>query len=185
MDLETRIKDIFNGIIVKYDLPSGCLTLTENYGEGAKKDILLSRTVLIEEPDFPAASNVPVSFCKSTTVLNLPSAANHSIIIRKELFEAIQKSDDNDIVSVKSNLTNAHVFFSPHNDSFLSFIESAIEQCIMNYKTNKNSFDCCEKFLECSDALKCLHTNRLYSTSCTYRKKIESGRVFFGINRNI
>lgn len=46
-------------------------------------------------------------------------------------------------------------------------------------------FDCCGKFKECSDAKKCLHEDKLYSTACTYRKKIEQGIFFFGKNRNV
>lgn len=46
-------------------------------------------------------------------------------------------------------------------------------------------FDCCGKFRECSDAKRCLHEDMLYSTACTYRKKLENGIVFYGKNRTI
>ena len=46
-------------------------------------------------------------------------------------------------------------------------------------------FDCCGKYKECSDAKKCLHEDKLYSTACTYRKKLEQGIIFYGENRNV
>lgn len=47
------------------------------------------------------------------------------------------------------------------------------------------SFGCCSKYLECSDAKKCIHDDKLYSTSCMYRKNLESGKIFYGKNQNI
>lgn len=46
-------------------------------------------------------------------------------------------------------------------------------------------FDCCGKFKECSDVKRCLHEDMLYSTACTYRKRLENGIVFYGKNRNV
>ena len=53
---------------------------------------------------------------------------------------------------------------------------------------NSFSFDpfgCCEKYIECSDAKKCLHPDKLYSRVCIYRKNLESGRIFYGKNKNV
>lgn len=42
--------------------------------------------------------------------------------------------------------------------------------------------DCCSKYKECSDAMKCLHADDPFYANCTYRKKLEQGIVFYGKN---
>lgn len=45
-------------------------------------------------------------------------------------------------------------------------------------------FGCCAKYVECSDALCCLE-NPEYSKFCFYRQNLESGKIFYGKNKNI
>lgn len=47
------------------------------------------------------------------------------------------------------------------------------------------SFGCCSRYIECSDAKKCIHPNQLTAMACIYKKSLESGRIFYGKNRNI
>ncbi len=49
----------------------------------------------------------------------------------------------------------------------------------------EHSFDCCSSFRKCSDALECIHKGNPLYDGCTYRKKLESGIVFYGKNCNI
>lgn len=44
------------------------------------------------------------------------------------------------------------------------------------------SFLCCSSYVECSDALQCLHRNNEEYTGCRYRRNLEKGTVFFGIH---
>ncbi len=46
-------------------------------------------------------------------------------------------------------------------------------------------FGCCNDFLQCSDAMKCLHTEDRFYNNCMYRKNLEAGRIFYGKNKNI
>lgn len=48
-----------------------------------------------------------------------------------------------------------------------------------------NTFGCCNSFLRCSDIKRCIHPNKLFASGCLYRKNLESGRIFYGDNRNI
>lgn len=50
---------------------------------------------------------------------------------------------------------------------------------------NFESFGCCNKYVECSNAKKCLHEDFLYSTACMYRKNLEKNKIFYGINKNM
>jgi len=47
------------------------------------------------------------------------------------------------------------------------------------------AFGCCARYTDCSNALRCLHPNNLRSLACQYRKNLEGGRIFYGVNRNI
>ena len=46
------------------------------------------------------------------------------------------------------------------------------------------SFGCCHRYEACSDARKCIHPNLMMSLACSYRKNLESGRIFYGKNKN-
>lgn len=46
-------------------------------------------------------------------------------------------------------------------------------------------FGCCSKYEDCSNAKHCLHEDQVYSMVCVYRKNLDSGRIFYGTNRNI
>lgn len=46
-------------------------------------------------------------------------------------------------------------------------------------------FGCCNSFIQCSDQLECLHKGKKSYLGCHYRKNLESGRIFYGKNKNI
>lgn len=43
-------------------------------------------------------------------------------------------------------------------------------------------FGCCSSYMDCSDALECLHREDAAYTGCAYRRKLEKGIVFYGKN---
>lgn len=43
-------------------------------------------------------------------------------------------------------------------------------------------FGCCSSYVECSNALKCLHVGDLEYEGCYYRRKLENGIVYYGHN---
>lgn len=46
-------------------------------------------------------------------------------------------------------------------------------------------WDCCSRYLECSDAKTCVHPDKTFALGCGYRKILNSGRIFYGKNRNV
>lgn len=46
-------------------------------------------------------------------------------------------------------------------------------------------WDCCSRYLECSDARKCVHPDPSVALVCGYRKILASGKIYYGANRNI
>jgi len=45
-------------------------------------------------------------------------------------------------------------------------------------------FGCCHRYVECSNALRCLHPDFLASLACSYKRNLEAGKVFYGKNKN-
>lgn len=47
---------------------------------------------------------------------------------------------------------------------------------------NNDTYSCCSKFKECSDALECLNGSKQDALLCKYKRNLESGLVFYGRN---
>lgn len=75
--------------------------------------------------------------------------------------------------------------FDSKTEELRDYICKIILYRLKYYRTSRPAFGCCNKFMECSDALKCVHDNKLYSTACTYRHRLENGIIFYGKNRNV
>lgn len=52
-------------------------------------------------------------------------------------------------------------------------------------KRSSKEFDCCYRYLECSDAKQCIHPDPEFALQCGYQFILKEGRVFYGINRNV
>ncbi len=50
--------------------------------------------------------------------------------------------------------------------------------------SSNNSFGCCGRYIECSDAKKCVNPDKLLALACAYRKNLEGGAIFYGKNKN-
>ena len=85
---------------------------------------------------------------------------------------------------VKSDKVFQHVIFKNNDSSIYSFIRENILYCLANYKAT-SSFGCCSRFIECSNAKRCVHENKIYSMGCKYRMNLDSGKIFYGENKNI
>lgn len=46
-------------------------------------------------------------------------------------------------------------------------------------------WDCCSRYLECSNAKRCVHPDPTLSLVCGYRKILASGKIYYGENRNV
>lgn len=47
------------------------------------------------------------------------------------------------------------------------------------------TFGCCGSYLACSGQGRCLHPNPFYAAACRYKRNLEQGRVFYGVNQNV
>lgn len=67
-------------------------------------------------------------------------------------------------------------------DSYTNFLRNVIGETVNRYP---KEWDCCSRYLDCSDAKTCIHPDKAFALSCGYRKILSSGRIFYGKNRNI
>ena len=47
------------------------------------------------------------------------------------------------------------------------------------------SWDCCSRYMECSNAKRCVHPDPSLALECGYRKILASGKIYYGENRNV
>lgn len=64
----------------------------------------------------------------------------------------------------------------------LKNIKSVFEKCIDD--STKETFGCCNSFIECSDAKKCIHPDRKFARGCMYKENLEKDMIFYGKNKN-
>ncbi len=104
-----------------------------------------------------------------------------------------EKSDDEDSSNIQEDNDQQNTggvyddrFRIPiDSPNLIKWVRDAVQHRISNYVTAAPSFSCCSEFEACSDAKKCIHPNRMYSTACSYRYNLEAGRIFYGKNRNV
>lgn len=112
-------------------------------------------------------------------------------IVRKEVCLEIPEhfSDEMKEHSIEAKLMSDHYFrVVLHNGVVNSNIKSLIfdiyEYCYRQYSEDR--FDCCSKYLECSDNRKCLYEGQPFSRACSYRYTMtKKKKIFYGKNRNV
>lgn len=67
-------------------------------------------------------------------------------------------------------------------DSYKDFLAKVVAETVNRYP---KEWDCCSRYLECSDAKTCTHPDKTFALGCGYRKIMSSGRIFYGKNRNV
>ncbi len=70
-------------------------------------------------------------------------------------------------------------------DDILQFERMLCEILATQIDTVSTEFDCCSRYVECSEGLRCVHPNFDMAIKCAYRKKLKKGIVFYGENRNV
>lgn len=67
-------------------------------------------------------------------------------------------------------------------EEYVAFLSSVLQTLIDRVP---KTFDCCSRYLECSDAKRCISPNKTLAMGCGYKKILKSGRIFYGRNCNI
>jgi len=63
--------------------------------------------------------------------------------------------------------------------------KDAIRESLRHEILTIHTFDCCGRYMECSDARHCVHSDPRASVGCSYKRNLANGRVFYGKNCNV
>ena len=77
------------------------------------------------------------------------------------------------------------VYLSLYDGTAADYLKQIIRYRMGNFTPSMPVFGCCDKYVECSDAKRCVHSNPFYYRSCQYRTNLLAGRIFYGKNKNI
>lgn len=193
MDWKTDISKMLEEVLHAFALPEGSLYLIDNQAQ-KENTKTISYTVCIWEPSYPLLKGeVPTQNKIITTII--PSTAKGrpddlDVLIREKQEKDLHEFVPDDAVVLKQTKTDkltatVKVRFNNKSNSLVEYIQRNTEYCIKNYVSKAPGFACCSKYEECSDAKVCLHKNMLYSKACMYRSNLESGKIFYGKNKNI
>jgi len=152
-------------------------------------------------------------FLKYKEILSLNQLDNESIVLSKNISDYSVKfkssiifkvkEGKNDYICVKKNFQgdvfarysrdicriSASFVFIPFcainnfDENFSDLLLIITQKILGNY--NNDEFGCCHRYIDCSDAKKCVHPNKLESLGCMYKRNLEKGLIFYGRNKNI
>ncbi len=190
---QDKVKLVLSELIKEYALPEGSLYLSENKGQN-NSELTISYSVCIWEPDYPRNKTEKTGMNKIVTTISPSTVKSRpddlDLFIREaqegDLHEYLP--DDAELLQqTKSDKMTGtvKVRFKTSSETLPTYIKKNTEYCIENYVSKADSFGCCSRFNDCSDAKKCVHENKLYSKACMYRNNLDNGRIFYGKNRNI
>lgn len=183
---EDDLQVLLNEIIIEKELPPKSLHVFSNKSSvGSNAGNETSKSICIYEPDYPATKADIDNPGKNSVVLNIQMEDNLELLIRKHQFDSLKLPTTANIKNIPSDTTFTHVIFDLTDANIIPYIRENILYCLSHYSSKARTFGCCSKFTACSDAKKCLHENKLYSTACSYRRNLEAGRIFYGKNKNI
>lgn len=92
-----------------------------------------------------------------------------------------------DIFKPMAPVKNWSRYLIEDHDSLTHFKDSFSELYLFfesDYSDN-SEFGCCHLYNECSDEKKCIQQNVTFSNRCYYKKNLNDGRIFYGMNRNV
>ncbi len=190
-----EIRKMLTDLIKEYELPDGSLYLSDNFGQKENtKDVLISHSVCIWEPDYPPIKNEKPGQNKLVATI-VPSKVKSRPDELEINLRASQEGDLHDILPSDAELLNqtksdketnmVRVRIKRTSSNITEYIRINTIYCIKGYVSKASRFGCCSSFERCSNEKRCVHPNKLYSKACMYRAHLDEGRIFYGKNRNV
>jgi len=122
-----------------------------------------------------------VMFDRSSVVFRLTASPNPtlavptSVLAASSSYSSMVEKADSDYTKIKlKNIED----IGEQWDLLQDILQGVIDRI-------PKEFDCCSRYMECSDATFCIHPDKKFALKCGYRKILKSGRIFYGKNRNI
>lgn len=173
-----EISSVFSEVAHKLDYPENIFSFKHNYStKGKNIGKLTSTQIDINEFSYPYDEHNKIAK-SSSVILIKPDKHNWRLVVLKHRFCKIDLPPSAKVVrEATTNAPYYHVCFSFDDLAFYQYIKNTLIYCINHYDSS-TSFGCCSKFKECSSAMTCLHSNKLYAKGCKYRINLEKGNNF-------
>lgn len=189
------LRKMADDVVREWNLPQRGVVVSPNYGVKGKSNEgkIVSYSVSISEPDYPATeedssdekrvNNPCVTFKQSSAKTRLGFI---EVTLRAAILDRIGVPGEAVVIRTDMENDSRSLAIPVDLDGIAGFFRKVVDLRLALYKSAFASpFGCCSQYEECSDAGRCIHPNRLYSTACAYRRNLENGRIFYGKNRNV
>ena len=127
---------------------------------------------------FMAFNNIllKITFQKTRKFVEIRKINNIDLASLKTRFEEVKYKEDDlyvkiyikdieEINNLKTELKEIYTYL---------YLNEPIEQ-----------FGCCSRYIECSDLLKCVNSDKKLARGCQYKQNLKNNRIFYGKNKNI
>ena len=188
-DWKSETRKMLAELVDELELPKGSLLLLEN--KARLSDAITSYAVNIYEPEYPETPNAKKDETRNSIVLRIEEKSNKNrkdeieMIVGKTQYEALYQPPVNKTTMRKSEEGVVRLRFDNDSPEIVNYIRENTKFKVKNYSSKERMFGCCSSFEECSDAKRCVHTNKLFATACMYRHHLDKGRIFYGKNKNV
>ena len=132
---------------------------------------------------FPEYNEITILPSKSYIGFWLEKTIIFKIIERKDYFRLEIKHYDSKLQKIYPSEWDVHKLEQLEElKDYKDNIDEIIKYLIS--KPTDEAFSCCSRFIECSNALKCVNPYDNLKRNCSYRKNLEKGFIFYGKNKN-
>lgn len=151
-------------------MPAMRKAITEH---GASPDLLIYNTVL---------GYTVVSFCNFTVFRLRLRGKQHNISVPLLFSDLIPSETPTKRVASEEKYIRILIDDEHPIDSYTPLLCKIAGATVDRYP---KEWDCCSRYMDCSDAGRCVHPDKAFAMQCGYRKILSSGKIFYGKNRNI
>lgn len=179
------VKTMLEILAEDMELPEGSLYLYSNIGKKSKK--VTSYSICIYEPEYPPIPNAKKDEKRNSVVLRIEEKTETEVelTLGRVQYESINTPETAEINIRQSEPDTVRMKFDASDPAFIEYLKENTIYRIRNYSSKESSFGCCSRYEMCSDAKKCVHENKLFACACQYKRNLESGRIFYGKNKNV
>lgn len=135
------------------------------------------------KPDKKTGNGYTAVFFGNFTIFRLRIRKGQHYISFPSLFSDLVP-DDYPVKQIKSDPKYFRLMIDVQHpvEFYTDFLARISGETVNRYP---KEWDCCSRYMECSNAKKCIHPDKKFALGCGYRKILNSGRIFYGVNRNV
>lgn len=169
--LNSELTDICNEVLSEFDIKRVKFRVTNSkLGTGQKENHQHAVSVELQ-----SSLALKIHLKNNLYRIELSKSLNKYTNFPNNLTKEMKSYPDSVLIDMPSK---SEYFFAICKKVLIAFIDTYEPK-------EKDKFGCCGKYMDCSNERKCLHDDLFYAKACRYRKKLESGEIFYGANRNV